>query len=59
MVAVMTIINDNLQLKYRKSMRGLESIGQIFFISYMKLTYDDTINFNQLAIIIDNLSLKY
>ena len=36
--------NDNYQkfaAKIQKSMRGSESIGQIFFIFYMKLTYHD------------------
>ena len=40
MAAVITIIIDNLQLKIQKSIRGLESIWQIFFIFYMKLTYN-------------------
>ena len=40
MAAVITIIIDNLQLKIQKSIRGLESIGQIFFIFYMTLTYN-------------------
>ena len=40
MAAVMAIIFDNLQLKYPKSMCGLEYRGLIFFIFYMKLTYN-------------------
>ena len=39
MASIVTIIIDNLQLKYRK-VRVAESIGQIFFIFYMKLTYN-------------------
>ena len=39
MAAVMAIIIDNFQLKYRKSMGGLESMVQIFFIFGTKLGY--------------------
>ena len=42
MAPAMAIIIDNLQLKYlQKSMRGSEPMGQIFFIFYMKLTYNN------------------
>ena len=39
MAAVMAIIIDNLQLKYRKVCAGMNLWGRSFFIFYMKLAY--------------------
>ena len=69
MAAVITIIRK-FAAKIQKSMRGAESMGQIFFIFYMKLTYNDATKTHfqifkksnmaaVMAIIIDDLELKY
>ena len=40
MAAVMAIIIDNFQLKYRKVCASWNLFGRSFFIFYMKLTYN-------------------